>query len=292
MNTVWIVLPILLVLMFQLGLELDRNSFAALLHRPKGVVAGLLGQLVALPLIAFGVGVLFRLEPVLFMGLMLVACSPGGSSSNVFTMLARGDVALSVTLTALSSLITLVTIPLLMEGVVRFVALQSDTAIELPVGRLLLQNILLLLLPMLCGALFRSRFPARAQRLHALLGRVAFPALMLLAALFFVQYARTILENLPALGSASLLLILAAMGAGRLLADGFGLDRTGRRTVVIEVGMQNAAQAIAVASSPLIFNNERMAIPAIVYALVMNVVLLLYLRVLQRGDRLRAGAGR
>ena len=115
---------------------------------------------------------------------------------------------------------------------------------------------------------------------------------MLLAALFFVQYARTILENLPALGSASLLLILAAMGAGRLLADGFGLDRTGRRTVVIEVGMQNAAQAIAVASSPLIFNNERMAIPAIVYALVMNVVLLLYLRVLQRGDRLRAGAGR
>ena len=287
MNTVWIVLPILLVLMFQLGLELDRNSFAALLHRPKGVVAGLLGQLVALPLIAFGVGVLFRLEPVLFMGLMLVACSPGGSSSNVFTMLARGDVALSVTLTALSSLITLVTIPLLMEGVARFVALQSDTAIELPVGRLLLQNILLLLLPMLCGALFRRRFPARAQRLHALLGRVAFPALMLLAALFFVQYARTILENLPAL-----LLILAAMGAGRLLADGFGLDRTGRRTVVIEVGMQNAAQAIAVASSPLIFNNERMAIPAIVYALVMNVVLLLYLRVLQRGDRLRAGAGR
>ena len=276
MNTVWIVLPILLVLMFQLGLELDRNSFAALLHRPKGVVAGLLGQLVALPLIAFGVGVLFRLEPVLFMGLMLVACSPGGSSSNVFTMLARGDVALSVTLTALSSLITLVTIPLLMEGVARFVALQSDTAIELPVGRLLLQNILLLLLPMLCGALFRRRFPARAQRLHALLGRVAFPALMLLAALFFVQYARTILE----------------MGAGRLLADGFGLDRTGRRTVVIEVGMQNAAQAIAVASSPLIFNNERMAIPAIVYALVMNVVLLLYLRVLQRGDRLRAGAGR
>lgn len=291
MNTVWIVLPILLVLMFQLGLELDRNSFAALLHRPKGVVAGLLGQLVALPLIAFGVGVLFRLEPVLFMGLMLVACSPGGSSSNVFTMLARGDVALSVTLTALSSLITLVTIPLLMEGVARFVALQSDTAIELPVGRLLLQNILLLL-PMLCGALFRRRFPARAQRLHTLLGRVAFPALMLLAALFFVQYARTILENLPALGSASLLLILAAMGAGRLLADGFGLDRTGRRTVVIEVGMQNAAQAIAVASSPLIFNNERMAIPAIVYALVMNVVLLLYLRVLQRGDRLRAGAGR
>jgi BASS family bile acid:Na+ symporter len=288
MNTVWIVLPILLVLMFQLGLELDRKAFAGVVRHPRGVAAGALGQLVVLPLVAFGVALLFRLDALFFMGLMLVACSPGGSSSNVFSMLARGDVALSVTLTALSSLVTLVTIPLIMEAVARFVALRSDAAIELPVGRLLVQNIVLLLLPMACGALFRRRFPARAQRLHALLGRIAFPALMLLAALFFIQYADTILENLPTLGVASLQLILAAMAAGHLLARAFGLDRAGSRTVVIEVGMQNAAQAIAVASSPLIFNNETMAVPAIVYALVMNVVLLLYLKAVQRRDARRA----
>ena len=97
-------------------------------------------------------------------------------------MLAKGDVALSVTLTALSSLITLFTIPLVMGFAARFVAVHAGAAIELPVGKLLVQNIVLLFLPMLCGALFRHWRPRAARRVHELLGRVAFPALMLLAA--------------------------------------------------------------------------------------------------------------
>ena len=134
MNTVWIVLPVLIALMFQLGIELDRQAFAGVARRPAAVVAGLLGQLALLPLIAFGVGLAFRLPPVYFLGLLLVACCPGGSSSNVFSMLAKGDVALSVTLTALSSLITLFTIPLVMGFAARFVAVHAGAAIELPVG--------------------------------------------------------------------------------------------------------------------------------------------------------------
>ena len=141
MNTVWIVLPILIVLMFQLGIELDRQAFAGVARCPAAVVAGLLGQLVLLPLIAFGVGLAFRLPSVYFLGLLLIACCPGGSSSNVFSMLAKGDVALSVTLTALSSLITLFTIPLVMGFAARFVAVHAGAAIELPVGKLLVQNI-------------------------------------------------------------------------------------------------------------------------------------------------------
>ena len=143
MNTVWIVLPVLIALMFQLGIELDRQAFAGVARRPAAVVAGLLGQLALLPLIAFGVGLAFRLPPVYFLGLLLVACCPGGSSSNVFSMLAKGDVALSVTLTALSSLITLFTIPLVMGFAARFVAVHAGAAIELPVGKLLVQNIVL-----------------------------------------------------------------------------------------------------------------------------------------------------
>ena len=281
MNTVWIVLPVLIALMFQLGIELDRQAFAGVARRPAAVVAGLLGQLALLPLIAFGVGLAFRLPPVYFLGLLLVACCPGGSSSNVFSMLAKGDVALSVTLTALSSLITLFTIPLVMGFAARFVAVHAGAAIELPVGKLLVQNIVLLFLPMLCGALFRHWRPRAARRVHELLGRVAFPALMLLAAVFFVQYASTILENLGVLGLAAGALILLAMG-GSLLARLFRLRRAVRRTIVIEVGMQNAAQAIAVATSPLIFDSGEMAVPAIVYALVMNVVLLSYLKLLPK----------
>ena len=135
---------------------------------------------------------------------------------------------------------------------------------------------------MAAGALFRHWRPDAARRVHALLGHVAFPALMLLAAVFFVQYASAILENLGTLGLAAGALILLAMGAGSLLARMFRLGRAARRTIVIEVGMQNAAQAIAIAASPLIFDNGEMAVPAIVYALLMNVILLVYLKLLPK----------
>ena len=84
MNTIWIVLPILTVLMFDLGLTLKLNDFAMVIRRPKAVILALAGQIVLLPLIALGIGNLFGLAPVFFIGLMLIACSPGGSSSNIF----------------------------------------------------------------------------------------------------------------------------------------------------------------------------------------------------------------
>ncbi len=290
MNTLWIVLPILLVLMFQLGIELDRGSFARVARHPMAVATGLFGQLVLLPLAAFGVGLTLDLPPFCFMGLMLLACCPGGSSSNVFSMLARGDVALSVTLTAMSSVITLFTLPLIMDFVARYVSVRTETAIDLPAGRLLVQNIAMVFLPMAAGSLFRRRWPAAALRVHAVLGRFAFPALLLLAAVFFVQYAGTIARHIASLGLAALLLLVIASAAGALLARLLRLESAVRRTIVIEIGMQNAAQAIAIATSPLLFDSGEMAIPAIVYALVMNIVLLGYLQLLRLHDRRRGYA--
>lgn len=282
MNTVWIVLPVLIVLMFQLGIQLDRRSFGEVARHPAAVGVGLVGQLVMLPLIAWCVGVIFRLPPPLFLGLLLVACSPGGSSSNVFSMLAGGHVALSVSLTALSSVITLFTIPLVMEFGVRFTAVEADMRIVLPIGNLLVQNLVLLLLPLLCGVLFRHWRRSLALRVHAVLGRMAFPALLLLAGLFFVQHRETLAGQFGRLGAAVLLLLVLALAGGSLLARLFGFSSSVRRTLVIEIGMQNAAQAIAVATSPLVFNRSEMAVPAIVYALLMNVVLLAYLGLLRR----------
>ena len=275
MNTIWIVLPVLLVLMFQLGIELDGAAFRRVAKHPKALFVGLAGQLLLLPAAAFAVGTLFRLPPVYFMGLMLIACCPGGSSSNVFSMLAKGDVALSVTLTALSSSITLFTIPPVMAFAARIVERHTEASIDLPVAKLILQNIVLLFLPMAAGALFRRLRSEAAGRVSAVLKRVAFPALMLLAALFFLQYTREIVSNIASLGAATAAMLLLST------ARSFRLGTAARRTIVIEIGMQNAAQAIAVASSPLVFNNGEMAIPAIVYALVMNVVLLAYLKMLR-----------
>ena len=281
MNTIWIVMPILIVLMFLLGTDLSRDAFTNVAKNPKGVLVGMIGQLILLPMIAFAIAWALKLPPVYFMGLVLVACCPGGSSSNVFSMLAKGDVALSVTLTAVSSVITLFTLPFVMGGVSAFVSQQAGVEVVLPVGKLLVQNLGLLFVPMLAGIALRHFKPAIAAKVNKVLGKCAFPALMVLAGVFFLQYTTEIFDNFKVLGVAATLLILCAMLCSSLLSRVGGFSNTVRRTIVIEVGMQNAAQAIAIASSPFIFNSGEMAIPAIIYALLMNVILLIYVAVIR-----------
>ena len=280
MNTIWIVLPILTVLMFDLGLCLKLQDFARVVKAPKAVLLALFGQIVLLPLIALGIGLAFGLSPVFFLGLILIACCPGGSSSNIFSKLAGGDVALSVTLTALSSLITLVTVPLVMAWATQ--AAGAAVGITLPVGNLLKQNLLLMLLPVLAGIGVNHFRPKAAAAIDRVLSKAAFPALMVLISVFFLQHYRTIFANMATLGLCVTLLIVLSAGSAAGLSRLFRLGGQQRRTTVIEVGMQNAAQAIAVATSPFIFNNPEMAIPAILYSLMMNVVLLIYVGVVRR----------
>ena len=277
MNTIWIVMPILIVLMFLLGTELNKEAFINVARHPKAVVLGMVGQIILLPLIAFTLAWALNLPPVYFMGLVLIACCPGGSSSNVFSMLAKGDVALSVTLTAVSSIITLFTLPVIMEFTSYFVSHNAGTTIELPVGKLLMQNIILFFIPLLVGLLLRYKRPVWAAKVSRVLNKTAFPALMLLALLFFLQYTQEIMENFRLIGFACGMLIITSILCSSLLSRIGKLTNAVRHTIVIEVGMQNAAQAIAIATSPFIFNSGEMAIPAIIYALLMNVLLLLYI---------------
>lgn len=282
MNTIWIVMPILIVLMFLLGIDIDKKAFTDIARNPKAVFLGLVGQLVILPVLAFSIAWILDLPPVYFMGLVLVACCPGGSSSNVFSMLVKGDVALSVTLTALSSMITLFTLPVIMEFVTATVSQMSGVEIELPVGKLLVQNIILLLLPLFAGSLFKRSFPEAALKVRNVLGKMAFPALMILAAVFFLQYKEEIADNFASLGLSAAMLIVCAMACSSSLSRIGKFSDAVRRTIVIEVGMQNAAQAITIASSPFIFNSGEMALPAICYALLMNVILLTYVYFIRR----------
>lgn len=281
MNPILLVLPILSLLMFDLGLTLRLSDFGRLARRPLPVVVGLAGQLVVLPALAFLLAWAFRLPPLMSVGLILVACCPGGSSSNVFSKLAGGDVALSVTLTALSSVITLFTVPVVLSWAVMSAG-GAEQSIRLPVGNLLVQNLVLMALPIGLGVVVKRLWPRVAERVDGVLSRLAFPALMFLAGIFFVQHWQTIVATIGQLGAAVLALILLATGAAWLLSRLAGTGEAVRRTIVIEVGMQNAAQAIAIASSPFVFNDDRMAIPAIIYALLMNVVLLVYVWLIRR----------
>lgn len=278
--TILIVLPILALLMFDLGLCLQGSDFVLLFRKPKALVAGMLGQLVWLPVVGLCVGAWTGLDGWLYAGLLLIACCPGGSSSNVFSMLADGDVALSVSLTAASSLITLLTMPLVMMWGLHAAGL--DATISLPVGNLLLQNLVMMFLPIAIGMGLRLWKPVMAERWHGVLKRLAFPLLVLLAGLFFVQNRAVIADNFASLGMAATLLVAGGMVGGALMAWLFGLGTQQRRTLVIEVGMQNAAEAIALAVSPLVFAHEDMAVPAILYALMMNVLLLGYVGIVKR----------
>ena len=260
--------------MFDLGLALKPSDFKFIITRPKPVLLGLFGQIVLLPLIAWGIAVLFHLSPYYTIGLMLIACSPGGSSSNVFSMLARGDVALSVTLTAFSSIITLFTLPLIMAWVTASVG--AAVNIQLPVGNLLMQNIVLMAVPVGLGLLISVKWPDAAAKMHAVLKQIAMPGLIILVSIFLYQHRQTIAREFTTLGMMTFALIMFSTVSGAILAQLFHQSRKVRRTLVIEIGMQNAAQAVMIACSPLIFNNEVIAIPAIIYALMMNIILLCY----------------
>ncbi len=277
--TIFIVIPILTLLMFELGLNLKLQDFKLFKDRPKPVLAGLIGQIVVLPALAWLIGWALHLEPVFLIGFVLIACCPGGSSSNVFSMLAKGDVALSVSLTACSSIITLFTVPLILEWVTT--AASSTVDVHLPVGNLVVQNIVLMLVPIIVGIAVRKKWESAAEKIHKVLSKIAFPALIFLATVFFIKNREAIIANFGQLGLSITVLILLAMASGVVLSRSLRLNTQERRTIVIEIGMQNAAQAITIASSPLVFGDDRYAIPAIIYALMMNVILIIYVAVVK-----------
>lgn len=280
MNSILIVLPILTVLMFDLGLTLKLSDFVTVFRYPKAMILGLSGQLLLLPLIALALGTVFNLPPLFFIGLVLIACCPGGSSSNVFSKIAGGDVALSVSLTAVSSLVTLVTLPIIMNYTT--LRLGETVGVTLPVANLLKQNLLTMLLPIALGIALRYWKEGVALKIDKVLSKVAFPALMLLAAIFFIQNKGAIIANFRVLGLSTGSLIISAILVAAVLGRLIRLDNRQQRTINIEVGMQNAAQAIAVATSPFVFNNSEIATPAIIYALLMNLVLLTYVALIPK----------
>ena len=280
MNTIWIVLPILTLLMFDLGLTLRFEDFSKVFRHPWPIAVALFGQLLLLPIIALGLAWLFHLPPVFFIGLILIACCPGGSSSNVFSRLAGGDVALSVILTALSSIITLFTIPVIMSWATQMIG--ESVGITLPVGNLIKQNLLLMLLPVLVGIAIHYIWPNASAKIDKVLSKLAFPLLMVLITVFYVQNHRVIIENIGIISVCVTALILVAVLCSSMLSRLVNNNAQQRRTVVIEVGMQNAAQAIAIATSPFIFNSAEMAIPAILYSLMMNIVLLIYVFIVRK----------
>ena len=260
-----VLLPIALaVVMLGMGLGLVPADFARIVRDPKAVTVGILCQVVALPLLALLIVSVMPMPPVIAVGLIVLALCPGGPSSNLITYLARGDVALSVTLTAVSSLITVFTIPVLANlAVGRF--LGGDAAISLPVGDTMLSIALITLVPTTLGMAMRQRLPRMAAALEKQVSRLAVALLALIILALLIREA----ANVPGFVLRAGLAVIALNGLGMLAGSlsGFllGLPVEQRTCLAVEVGMQNGTLALAITAGLLA--NPEMAVPAALYSL-------------------------
>lgn len=262
-------LPLALaVIMFAVGITLVPADFRRLVDQPRAVLAGLLGQLVLLPLVAWGIALAFRLSPPMALGLVILAACPGGASSALITHLARGSAALSVTLTAITSVVALVSMPAVVQiAVATFLGSAAD--VEFPLGRLVRGMFLITTLPVLAGMLLRAWRPAFVRRVESGVGRVATTLFVLIVIATFVSQRGPLLDNLGSVGAAAGTLNVLVMLGGIGLARAFRLDRRDSIAVATECGLQNAGLGIFVATSVLA--TPALAIPSVVYALLMNV---------------------
>lgn len=262
-----VLLPLALAfIMFSLGLGLTLADFRRIIGQPTALLVGLLCHFLLLPLVAYGLVTAVGLSGAFAVGFMIVAACPTGTTSNLLTYVARGDVALAVSFTAVASVLTIFTLPLVVAwSLQHFVG--STAAVSVPVGTVMAQTFMMLGLPVALGMLFRHFFAARA---------IAFerPATRVATLLFVLIVVAAVLKNWPLLRDnfASLAPLALTLNLSMLLI-GFGvawivrLPKRQAVTLGIESAVQNATLALVIASSVL--KDDAMAMPGVVYGVLM-----------------------
>jgi BASS family bile acid:Na+ symporter len=263
-----LLLPIgLAFIMFSLGLSLRIADFRRAFARARALVLGLIAQVLLLPLTAFLIATVLELSPEGAVGLMVLAACPGGVTAGMVTYLARGDTALSISLSAITSVVAFITVPLIV-GASLLHFMQTDTAVDVPVGQLFGGLFVVTLLPVGLG-LWLSESGRLATRRRQLIHRAATVVFILIVAFTFVNQWPTITHHLPTLGPACLALNLITMLTGAGLATLAGLTGGERVALAIECGIQNSALGITLALSMLAM--PALAVPSVIYAVLMNV---------------------
>ncbi|MFQ4139949.1 bile acid:sodium symporter family protein [Nodosilinea sp. PGN35] len=258
----------LFAVMLGMGLGLTVDDFTRVLVYPKAVVVGLLAQLILLPLLGFGLASVLPLTPELAVGVMILAACPGGPTSNLVTYLARGNVALSITLTAISSLVTVFTIPLVVN-LAMGAFLGEAAALSLPFGATVGQIAVITLIPVAIGMVLHHYRPQFATRVERGVKWLSLALLGLIIAGLLVQQRASVAGFFAQVGLVTLVLNLVAMALGYGVAVAARLDRPSATAITVEVGIQNGTLAIAIASAPTLLNQPDLAIPAAIYSLLM-----------------------
>ncbi|MCB1760026.1 MAG: bile acid:sodium symporter [Gammaproteobacteria bacterium] len=264
----------LISIMFGIGLSLLRQDFISLARSPRALLVGLSAQIIGLPAAGILVILIADLPPEYALGLLIIASSPGGATSNLFSYLMKADVALSVSLTAAATVICTLTVPLTLANA-SGILLQQATTVSIPAGKILAPLMVLVLLPLIVGMVVREKCPNWAQRMYRPTARLS--VLLLILTIGYVLYLEQsrLQDYLVELGGVISLLFLLAIAIALLASHLAGLRVRQTKTILIEVGIQNGVQAMFVATSPLIFNNTAMAIPAALYSILMYLYMFL-----------------
>ncbi|MBN2651771.1 MAG: bile acid:sodium symporter family protein [Spirochaetales bacterium] len=256
----------LFIIMLGMGLNLTPKDFKRVFVYPKAALLGLVNQMIILPLIGFGLAVALKLPPELAVGLMILAACPGGATSNLITNLSKGDVALSITLTAISSFITVLTIPFIANFSLWYFMSESE-AISLPVLKTIGQVVIITIVPVSLGMVINKFKPNLCLKVDKTMK--IFSALFLVIIILgsVLSNRENLLESFALVGIATLILNLSTYAIGYGSSKLFRLDERQTRTVAIESGIQNATLGIAITT--VIMGNAQMAISPAIYGLIM-----------------------
>ena len=261
-----LLLPLALgIIMLGLGMGLTLDDFRRVARYPRAVLTGLILQVLILPAVAFALALAFGLPPELAVGLMLLAASPGGATANIYSHLAHGDVALNITLTAINSLLCLLTLPLILNLSLEYF-LGAGQYVPPPV-RKVIEVAVIIVLPVVIGMVVRAYAPRLAGRVEKPLRLLSVLVLVLLVAGAIMQERDTLVGFFAVVGLACLSFNLISMGVGYAAPIALKLPRRQAIAIAMEIGIHNGTLAIFIALNVL--GNARISVPAAVYSLLM-----------------------
>ena len=251
------------IIMLSMGMTIGFDDFRRIGQERGSVLPGVALQYTLMPALGWSLARLFDLPTPFAVGLILVSCCPGGTASNVIAFLARADVALSVTMTAVSTLLAVLMTPALTQAL-------AGSRVDVPAGGLLLDTVQVVVLPVVAGALIKWRFPVASQRILPVAPLVAVVAITLIAASVIGSGRQQVLEAGPRLIGAVFCLHVGGFALGYLAGRLFLRRELAARTVSIEVGMQNSGLGVVLAQQN--FANPLVALPCAISAVVHSLV--------------------
>jgi len=256
----------LMIIMFGMGLSLMFSDFKRVLIFPKAVFVGLVSQIIILPLIGFLIATSLNLSPTIAIGVMLLAACPGGATSNLLTHLAKGDLALSITLTAISSLLSIITIPFIVQFALTYFGDQTQL-VSIDALTMVKQLFVIILIPVGIGMWIKAKYSKFAKKMEKPVKNASTFIFILVIIGVIFSMRDVFMEYLSEAGLPSILLNVTTMSIGFLLAMLFKLTKPQAISISIETGIQNGTLAITLATIAL--NNAEYAIVPVVYGLLM-----------------------